>query len=122
MTLAELLSATQGAEIRGDDSVAVADLDYDSRKVEPGCLFFCVPGLHVDGHEFAAQATERGAVALVAEHPLDLPVPQAIVPDARAAMAPVAARFFGNPSREIRIGAITGTNGKTTTAFMLRAI
>jgi len=101
----------------------VADLAYDSRKVGAGALFFCVPGEKVDGHEFAAGAVEAGAVALVVEHELpELDVAQVVVPDARAAMAPLAARFFGDPTKELWVAGITGTNGKTTTAFLLRQI
>jgi len=107
----------------GDGAVAVADLAYDSRKVGPGTLFFCVPGERVDGHEFAAGAVEDGAVALVVERELSgLGVAQVVVPDARAAMAPVAARFFAEPTGELKVAGITGTNGKTTTAFLLREI
>ncbi len=106
----------------GDGSVEVADLAYDSRRVKPGTLFFCVPGEKVDGHEFAAAAIEVGAVGLVVERELDVDVSQVVVADARAAMAPVAARFFGDPTGELRVVGITGTNGKTTTAFLLREI
>jgi UDP-N-acetylmuramoyl-L-alanyl-D-glutamate--2,6-diaminopimelate ligase len=100
----------------------VASLAYDSRKVGAGALFFCVPGEKVDGHEFGAGAVEAGAVALVVERELDLDVAQVVVPDARAAMAPVAARFWGDPTAELRVVGVTGTNGKTTTAFLLREI
>jgi UDP-N-acetylmuramoyl-L-alanyl-D-glutamate--2,6-diaminopimelate ligase len=106
----------------GDGAVEVADLAYDSRKVEPGTLFFCVPGGKVDGHEFADSAVEAGAAALVVERELEVDVPQVVVADARAAMAPMAARFFGDPTKELKVAGITGTNGKTTTAFLLREI
>jgi UDP-N-acetylmuramoyl-L-alanyl-D-glutamate--2,6-diaminopimelate ligase len=85
-------------------------------------LFFCVPGKKSDGHEFAAAAIEAGAAALVVERELDLPVPQVAVADARAAMAPLAARFWGDPTAELRVVGVTGTNGKTTTAFLVREI
>jgi UDP-N-acetylmuramoyl-L-alanyl-D-glutamate--2,6-diaminopimelate ligase len=85
-------------------------------------LFFCVPGEKVDGHEFAASAVEAGASALVVERELDLDVAQVVVEDARAAMAPLAARFWGDPTAELRVVGITGTNGKTTTAFLVRGI
>jgi UDP-N-acetylmuramoyl-L-alanyl-D-glutamate--2,6-diaminopimelate ligase len=107
----------------GDGSVEIADPAYDSRRVGPGALFFCVPGEKVDGHEFAAAAVESGAAALVVERELPgFGVPQVVVGDARAAMAPMAARFFGDPTGELRVAGITGTNGKTTTAFLLREI
>ena len=99
------------------------ELAYDSRKVGPGGLFFCVPGGEADGHDFAAAAVEAGATALVGERQLvELEVSQLIVPDARAAMAPLAARFYGDPTLELKVVGITGTNGKTTTAFLLREI
>jgi UDP-N-acetylmuramoyl-L-alanyl-D-glutamate--2,6-diaminopimelate ligase len=85
-------------------------------------LFFCVPGEKVDGHEFARRAVEAGAVALVVERELGLDVAQVVVADARAAMAPLAARFYGDPTSELRVAGITGTNGKTTTAFLLREV
>ena len=108
--------------IVGDGTVEIAGLAYDSRRVGPGALFFCVPGEKVDGHEFAAAVVEAGAVALVVERELEVGVPQVVVGDARAAMAPVAARFFGDPTAELRVVGVTGTNGKTTTAFLIREI
>ena len=102
--------------------VEVTDLAYDTRAVTPGALFFCIPGHAVDGHDLAAQAVERGAVALVVERRLDLDVPQLVVPSVRAAMGPAAAEFFGRPSDALEIAAVTGTNGKTTTVFLLYAI
>ena len=79
-----------------------------------------MPGEKVDGHEFAAAAVEAGAVALVVERELELDVAQVVVADARAAMAPLAARFWGDPTAELRVVGVTGTNGKTTTAFLIR--
>jgi UDP-N-acetylmuramoyl-L-alanyl-D-glutamate--2,6-diaminopimelate ligase len=117
-----LVAAADGARVVGDGAVEVEKLAYDSRKVGPGTLFFCVPGEKVDGHEFAAEAVESGAAALVVERELDLEVAQVVSSDARAAMAPMAARFFGDPTRELRVVGVTGTNGKTTTAFLIREI
>jgi UDP-N-acetylmuramoyl-L-alanyl-D-glutamate--2,6-diaminopimelate ligase len=102
--------------------VEVATLAYDTRQVQPGSLFFCVPGFSRDGHDFAAEAVERGAVALVVERLLPLDVPQIVVESARAAMAPAAAAFYGDPTASLRLVGITGTNGKTTTAFLIRAL
>jgi UDP-N-acetylmuramoyl-L-alanyl-D-glutamate--2,6-diaminopimelate ligase len=121
MELGELLRAAGvGAEVRGDASVEIEDLAYDSRRVAPGTLFFCFPGEKTDGHDFAAAAVESGAAALVVERPVDFDVPQAQVEDARAAMAPIAAAFHGDPTSELGVVGITGTNGKTTTAFLVR--
>jgi UDP-N-acetylmuramoyl-L-alanyl-D-glutamate--2,6-diaminopimelate ligase len=102
--------------------VEVDDLAYDAGEAGPGTLFFCVPGSRADGHDFAGEAVANGAVALVVERPLDLQVPQLVVPDARRAMAPAADEVFGHPSQELEIAAVTGTNGKTTTAFLLYSI
>ncbi|MFL5821947.1 MAG: UDP-N-acetylmuramoyl-L-alanyl-D-glutamate--2,6-diaminopimelate ligase [Solirubrobacteraceae bacterium] len=102
--------------------VEVTGLAYDDRDVAPGTLFFCVRGFTRDGHDFAATAVERGAVALVVERPLGLGVPEILVPDARVAMAPAAARFYGDPTARLQVTGITGTNGKTTTAFLMRAL
>jgi UDP-N-acetylmuramoyl-L-alanyl-D-glutamate--2,6-diaminopimelate ligase len=121
MELGELLRASGvAAELRGEPSVEIRDLAYDSRRVGPGTLFFCFPGERTDGHDFAAAAVEAGASALVVERPLELEVPQAQVEDARAAMAPIAATFNGDPTSELGVVGITGTNGKTTTAFLVR--
>src|SRR5436853_805007 len=123
MRLAELVAELPGARVVGDDAVEVKDLAYDSRKVEPGTLFFCVVGEKADGHEFGARAVEEGAAALVVERELtELDVPQVVVGDSRAAMAPLAARFWGDPTAELRMVGVTGTNGKTTTAFLVQEI
>src|SRR5688500_3493245 len=102
--------------------VEITGLHYSSSDVRPGGLFFCVPGFKTDGHDFAPDAVERGAAALVCERSLSLGVPELLVPSARAAMGPAAARFYGDPTAKLRVVGITGTNGKTTTAFLTRAI
>ncbi|MDQ3866811.1 MAG: UDP-N-acetylmuramoyl-L-alanyl-D-glutamate--2,6-diaminopimelate ligase [Actinomycetota bacterium] len=102
--------------------IAVTDLAYDARRVTPGALFVCVRGYRADGHDFAPDAVARGAVALVVERPLDLPVPQLVVRNARVAMALAADAFFDYPTRELQVAGVTGTNGKTTTAFIVYAI
>jgi UDP-N-acetylmuramoyl-L-alanyl-D-glutamate--2,6-diaminopimelate ligase len=122
MRLAELVAVADGARILGDSSVEIGDLAYDSRKAGPGTLFFCVVGEKRDGHEFAAQVLGAGATALVVERELEVDVPQVLVPSARAAMAPLAARFHGDPTAKLRVVGVTGTNGKTTTAFLVREI
>src|SRR5271166_3676814 len=95
------------------DAVEIAGLAYDSRAVRPGDLFFCVSGLRSDGHEFAPEAVRACAAALVVERPLRLGVPEVVVESARAAMAPAAACFYGEPARERRVVGVTGTIGKT---------
>ncbi len=121
MELGELLRASGVvADLRGDASVEIRDLAYDSRRVGEGTLFFCFAGERTDGHDFAAGAVEAGATALVVERSLDLDVPQVLVDDARAAMAPFAAAVNADPTSELTVVGITGTNGKTTTAFLIR--
>jgi UDP-N-acetylmuramoyl-L-alanyl-D-glutamate--2,6-diaminopimelate ligase len=117
--IAETLSPSQ---IVGDASVEIADLAYDTRAVSPGALFFCVRGARFDGHELADRAIDAGAAALVVEKPVASRVPQVVVEDSRSAMAAAALEFFGHPSEELQIAAVTGTNGKTTTAFLLYSI
>ena len=102
--------------------VEISSLAYSTGQIRPGALFFCVPGFRADGHDFAPEAVERGAAALVCERPLDLGVPEVVVEDVRAAMGPVAARFNGEPTEELQVVGITGTNGKTTTAFLTRSL
>jgi UDP-N-acetylmuramoylalanine--D-glutamate ligase len=120
MELGELLRASGvAAELQGDASAEIRDLAYDSRRVGAGTLFFCFPGERTDGHDFAPGAVEAGASALVVERPLELDVPQARVEDARAAMAPIAAAFNGDPTSELGVVGITGTNGKTTTTELI---
>lgn len=124
MNLRELLAGADVVEIVGDPDVEITDLAYDSRRVTPGALFFCVPGHTSDGHDFAPLAVAAGAVAVVVERPLELEpfVVQARVADARAAMAHAAVRFSDDPTAELRVAGITGTNGKTTTAFLVRDV
>jgi UDP-N-acetylmuramoyl-L-alanyl-D-glutamate--2,6-diaminopimelate ligase len=110
------LAALPGIDIRG--------LAYDSRQVKPGDVFVALTGLKAAGTDFAADAIRRGAVAVVAERSTDeqTGVPWVVVPDARAAMASLAAELYGHPSRSMQVVGITGTNGKTTTAYLLRAV
>jgi UDP-N-acetylmuramoyl-L-alanyl-D-glutamate--2,6-diaminopimelate ligase len=122
MDLERLVAALEPAEVLGNPSVEVLDLAYDTRAVSRGDVFFCVPGERSDGHDFAEQAVDAGAVALVVERPLELDVTQVVVRDARAAMAPAADVFFGEPTRELEVVGVTGTSGKTTTTFLLFAI
>jgi UDP-N-acetylmuramoyl-L-alanyl-D-glutamate--2,6-diaminopimelate ligase len=120
--LERLIAAVRPAEIANAAAVDITDLAYDTRAVPAGSLFFCVRGSRVDGHELAGDAVAAGAVALVVERRLDLPVPQLCVADARHAMPAAAVAFFGDPSAELEVVGVTGTNGKTTTAFLLHAI
>jgi UDP-N-acetylmuramoyl-L-alanyl-D-glutamate--2,6-diaminopimelate ligase len=122
MDLERLVAALEPIEVLGRPWAEVRDLAYDAGAVTPGALFFAVHGERADGHDFAPDAVERGAVAIVVERPLDLSVPQIVVRDSRAAMAPAADVFFGEPTRELEVVGVTGTSGKTTTSFLLFAI
>ncbi|MGD0165866.1 MAG: UDP-N-acetylmuramoyl-L-alanyl-D-glutamate--2,6-diaminopimelate ligase [Gaiellaceae bacterium] len=122
MDLERLIAALDPVEVERRAPVEVLDLAYDAAAVSEGSLFFCVRGMRADGHDFAAAALERGAVALVVEEPLKLEVPQLVVESARAAMAPVADVFFGQPTRELTLVGVTGTNGKTTTCYLVYEI
>jgi UDP-N-acetylmuramoyl-L-alanyl-D-glutamate--2,6-diaminopimelate ligase len=122
MELKELTSQLAVSRIVGNENTIFTGIQTDSRKVQPGDLFLCIPGLMVDGHRFAAMAVELGAVALVAEHEVEVDVPQLIVKDSRFAMAVISGHFYGYPSRELKVIGITGTNGKTTTVYLLEKI
>jgi UDP-N-acetylmuramoyl-L-alanyl-D-glutamate--2,6-diaminopimelate ligase len=117
-TLAEVTAALRRAERHGAD-VELTDASHDSRQIASGWLFCAVPGARSDGHDHAATAVERGAAALLVERWLDLPVPQVKVPSVRAAAGPAAAVVHRHPSHELTVVGITGTNGKTTTAYLL---
>ena len=103
-------------------ALEITALAYDNRRVTPGTAFFCVRGFTRDGHDYAADAIARGAAALVVDHPLGLGVPEVVVADVRAAMAPAAARLHGDPTAALRTIGVTGTNGKTTTTYLVRAL
>jgi UDP-N-acetylmuramoyl-L-alanyl-D-glutamate--2,6-diaminopimelate ligase len=121
--LDELLPAhAPGVLEAPSQSVDVSSLAYDSRRVEQGSLFFCVPGHERDGHDFGPVAVAAGAAALVVERPLELGVPEVLVASAREAMARAAVRFNRDPTSQLRVIGITGTNGKTTTAFIVRSL
>jgi UDP-N-acetylmuramoyl-L-alanyl-D-glutamate--2,6-diaminopimelate ligase len=120
--LERLIAVLAPADVVGRADTTIHDLAYDARAARAGSLFFCVPGERADGHDFAAEAIRNGAVALVVQRPLDVTVPQLVVADSRASMAPAADEFFGRPTAELEVAGVTGTAGKTTTAFLLYAV
>lgn len=122
MFLRDLLMPLLPVTITGDDSMEITGLTADSRQVQPGCLFVCLTGYTVDGHSFAAQAVQQGAVAVLSERDLDVPATVVKVPDTRRAMAMLADRFYGSPTRELKLIGVTGTNGKTTTTHLIDKI
>ena len=119
MGLGELADLVAPERVVGMPVGEVVDLGYDSRRVTPGTLFFAVPGVHVDGHDFVSHAIDRGAVAVVTERELSgIAVPQLIVDRTRRAMADAADAWFGRPSQRLEVIGVTGTDGKTTTGFL----
>ena len=121
MTVAEGAASIPGATVVGDRSVRFTEITFDSRRVALGCLFVALRGADFDGHRFLADAIARGAVAVMVERGanVDSVVPAIVVDDCRAALAPLSDAFFGHPSRELRVIGITGTDGKTTTSYMV---
>ena len=105
---------------RGETS-SVSGVTHDSRSVRPGFAFVAVPGFRHDGTLFAAEAMRRGAALVVAERPVE-GVPTAVVPDARAALSALARAVNGDPSAALTVFGVTGTNGKTTTSYVLHAV
>jgi UDP-N-acetylmuramoyl-L-alanyl-D-glutamate--2,6-diaminopimelate ligase len=122
LLLHELLDSVDVLEVRGDPRTEIASVTHDSRAVAAGDLFCCVPGSTADGHDHAPAAVAAGAAALLVERPLGLPVAEARVASVRAAMGPVAAAAWGQPSTKLVVLGVTGTNGKTTTTYLLEAI
>ena len=123
MSLREAAAAVSGSVIVGDAATRFGDIVYDSREVTPGTLFVALRGADHDGHDFVAQAVRNGAVAVMVDGDwtgsLALSVPVVRVGDTRAALAPVSAAFFGHPSRDLKVIGITGTDGKTTTSYIV---
>jgi UDP-N-acetylmuramoyl-L-alanyl-D-glutamate--2,6-diaminopimelate ligase len=117
-----LIRALAPGDVIGGRPVEILDLAYDTRRVGGGTLFFCVPGATRDGHELAGDAVAAGAAALVVERPVAADVPQLVVESVRAAMAVAADTFFGSPTERLTVAGVTGTNGKSTTTYLLRSI
>ena len=122
MQLERLIAALAPTDVIGSATAEIRELAYDAREAPRDSLFFCIPGATADGHDFAPEALRRGAAALVVERPLGLDVTQVVVPSVRAAMPRAAVEFFGDPTAQLPVAGITGTNGKTTTAYLLSSI
>ena len=124
MRLTDLLArALPACSLVGSPDLEISGLAHNSNAVCPGDLFAAIRGFVHDGHRYAADAVRRGAVAVVVDHPLeDLAVPQVVVPETRRALAALAAGFYGDPSRHLWLCGVTGTNGKTTTTYLINAV
>ncbi len=120
MKLSQLV--LEDMQLLGDGDTDITAVEYDSRKVRKGALFFCISGFKTDGHIYAPQAVAAGATALMVTHKLELDVPQIVVEDARIAMALIAREFYGRPDERLKMIGITGTNGKTTTTYMIKSV
>ncbi|HET9723996.1 MAG TPA: UDP-N-acetylmuramoyl-L-alanyl-D-glutamate--2,6-diaminopimelate ligase [Actinomycetota bacterium] len=120
--LGDLLVDVSHAEVLGDAARSVTSLHYRSSDIERGGLFFCIPGSRLDGHDFAAEAVSRGASVVVVERRLPIDVTQVRVASVREAMGPISAAFHGRPAERLRMIGVTGTNGKTTTTFLLESV
>ncbi len=122
VALADALGATLSDQ-RGDAAaVTILAVSHDSRQVEPGALYCCVPGEHFDGHDFAEDAARNGATALLVERRIEVDLPQLVVASVRQSMGPAASLVLGEPSRTLTVIGVTGTNGKTTTVHLLGSI
>ncbi|MFO7152635.1 MAG: UDP-N-acetylmuramoyl-L-alanyl-D-glutamate--2,6-diaminopimelate ligase [Bacillota bacterium] len=116
--LSEILS------VKGPKDIDIKSIAYDSRKVEKGSLFVAIPGFKLDGHDFIGEAIEKGAVAVIGEKDVDLKddVLYVRVKDSRKALSEASSTFFGRPSEKMKVIGVTGTNGKTTTTYLIKAI
>jgi len=124
-TLGALAELIEGAEVIGNKDTVIKDIEHDSRKVTEGTLFACIVGAHVDGHNFIPQAKEKGAVAIITDNE-DAPMPAGmdvlLVPDLQSALKTVVPFFHDYPAQKMRVIGITGTNGKTSISYMIRAM
>ena len=122
MELSDIIKHVDCIEVLNFKNVDIKGISYNSNTIKSHEIFVCLKGEHVDGHNFAQMAFEKGAIAIMAEHPLNIEIPQLIVNSTQEKIADLAACFFHNPSHSLNLIGITGTNGKTTTAGVLAQI
>lgn len=121
MKLSQLLSGVHVTELKADPNLEISGVSYDSRTTKPGDLFVAVTGFAADGHKFIPMALEKGAAAVLCEHgPVE--APYILTGSSRAALAAVGANWFGHPAESMKITGITGTNGKTTSSYLLKTV
>jgi UDP-N-acetylmuramoyl-L-alanyl-D-glutamate--2,6-diaminopimelate ligase/murE/murF fusion protein len=126
-TLAQLAELVNGSVVTGDKNIEIKGIEHDSRKAAEGTLFVCIEGFHVDGHKFIPQAVEKGAKAILTTRSAEaVEVPDGIavlqVPELKEALDVIVPFFHDYPAQKMRVIGITGTNGKTTTSYLIRAI
>ena len=124
MNLTQLLERLEYEVVQGEDQIEVTELINESRKVSEGSVFVCISGAAFDGHKFVAQAAELGAAAVVVEKDVEVPENLTVIKfdNTRLALAEMSAAYFGYPAEELTTIGITGTKGKTTTTYMIRAV
>ena len=122
MKLKELLRGLGVLELHADEALDITGVQYDSRQVSPGDLFVAISGFQTDGHKYIPKAMENGAACVVCEKKPETDIPYVLVPDARAALAALGANWFGHPADDLCVIGITGTNGKTTSTYLLKHV
>ena len=122
MLLRDLVESADAESIHAESDIDISGISYDSRNVKSGDLFFAVRGFQSDGHSFAGEAAEKGAVCIICEEPPEAAVPYVIVPDSRRALALASAKWFGDPAAKLTVIGVTGTNGKTTVTNLIKQI
>ena len=125
MKLKQLLTGISYEVQQGSDEIELSDFQYDSRKIEKDSLFVAITGFQTDGHKYIPMAVEKGAAAVLCEHPVEgVPnrVTVVLTPNNRQALAVLSANFYGHPSDEMRTVGVTGTNGKTSTTYLMKSI
>ena len=122
MKLKELLRGLGVLELHADEALDITGVQYDSRQVSPGDLFVAISGFQTDGHKYIPKAMENGAACVVCEKKPETDIPYVLVPDARVALAALGANWFGHPADDLCVIGITGTNGKTTSTYLLKHV
>ena len=122
MKLKELLHGLDVLELHADEALDITGVQYDSRQVTPGALFVAISGFQTDGHKYIPKAMENGAVCVVCEKKPETDIPYVLVSNARSALAALGANWFGHPADAMCVVGITGTNGKTTSTYLLKHV
>ena len=122
MKLKELLSGVPVLDLCADGELDITDISYDSRKTVPGGLFVAISGYTMDGHAYIGKAVENGAACVVCERPPEIDIPYVLVEHSRRALALLGVNWFGHPAEQMTMTAVTGTNGKTSTTYLLKAV